>query len=395
LAFIPKFAQSVVENIRPHIAYLTASDPGDKRSWSGIHFSVVNALGKYCGNVTALGPYHPSGLIKQVRAYSFALRKLTGKRFDYSHSEKLARHYGKWFSEKLKAGKYDLVFATAASTELAFLETDLPVYYTADATFASMTGYYDFYSQLSARSLKEGNLTQQLALNKARQLFFPSQWAARSAASDYGIAQNKIHLVPFGANLEELPAAISEVKNTGECRLLFLGVEWERKGGPVALDTMKRLRSKGIDAKLTIVGCTPQISEDHVTIIPFLSKNDPVQRKKLYSILAESDFLILPTKAECFGLVFCEASAYGIPSLSADTGGVNGAIKNGINGFLFPPGSTGSPYAEKIAELSGKPEVLMKLRRSARELYDTSLNWDAWGKTVSEIILADYSRLRS
>lgn len=392
MAFIPKFAQFVVENNRPRIAYLTASDPNDKRSWSGIHFSVVQALEKHCGNVTALGPYHPSGLIKRGRAYSFALRKLTGKRFDYSHSEKLARHYGKWFSEKLRAGRYDLVFATAASTELAFLDTDLPVYYTADATFAGMTGYYDFYSQLSSRSLREGNLTQQLALNKARHLFFPSQWAARSAATDYGIAENKIHNIPFGANLEELPSAITAVKSSGECRLLFLGVEWERKGGPVALDTMKRLLSKGIDAKLTIVGCTPPVSEEHVTIIPFLSKNDPQQRKKLYGILAESDFLILPTKAECFGLVFCEASAYGIPSLATDTGGVSGAIKNGINGFLFPPGSTGAVYADKIAAVYGDPATMLKLRRSARELYDTSLNWETWGKTVSEIILSDYHR---
>lgn len=377
---------------QPHIAYLTASDPNDKRSWSGIHHFAIKALETHCGKVTPLGPYHPSALISYGRAFSLASRKISGKRFDYNHSERLAKAYGKYFSQKLKEGNYDLVVAVAASTELASLQTDLPVYYIADATFAGMIDYYDFYRNLLPRSIREGNAIQERALKKARQLFFSSEWAAQSAIRDYSISPGRVQVVPFGANLEETPGEISAASGTAECRLLFMGVEWERKGGPIAFDTMKRLRQKGIDAKLSVVGCTPPVSDEHLTVVPFLNKNDAAQRKELYRLIAASDFLVLPTRAECFGLVFCEASAFGVPSLATDTGGVSGAVKNGVNGFLFPPEANGAAYAEKIEMLITDKAKLNELRKSARQLYESELNWDAWGKKVSGFILEDYRK---
>lgn len=45
------------------------------------------------------------------------------------------------------------------------------------------------------------------------------------------------------------------------------------------------------------------------------------------------NFLLLPTIAECAGIVFAEASGYGIPSITYDTGGVGTYVIDGINGF--------------------------------------------------------------
>lgn len=379
---------------RLRIAYLTASDPDNPHSWSGIHYSAITELKKHFESVTALGPHEEKGIVLRGRVYSKLISLIQGKRFDYLHSIKLARAYGKYFSEQLKKKEYDLVFAVAASTELAFLETDLPIFYTADATFANMVDYYPYYSKLTRRSLQEGNEVQQLALDKCTKLIFPSDWAASSASGDYRAAENKIHVVPFGANLKEVPIQYTnpEISIDKQVNLLFVGVEWERKGGPVALEAFRDLRKRGLDVKLTIVGCNPDVSDEGVEIIPFINKKVDAERKRLNDLFANAHFFILPTQAECFGLVFCEASAFGTPSLAPHTGGVRSAIDHAQNGFLFSPFDKPGDYADKIEILMKHPMEYGILRKRCRAVYDAKLNWTAWGNAVAEIISATQSR---
>ena len=98
-------------------------------------------------------------------------------------------------------------------------------------------------------------------------------------------------------------------------------------------------------------------------------------------------FLILPTRAECFGVVFCEASAYGIPSMATDTGGIPNAVINGENGFRFPLDARGETYARKIVEIYQDYEnKYLPLSRSSRKTFDELLNWDHWAKKTDEAV---------
>jgi glycosyltransferase involved in cell wall biosynthesis len=127
---------------------------------------------------------------------------------------------------------------------------------------------------------------------------------------------------------------------------------------------------------------TPQ----NYSIIPFLDKSKKEDLKKLCDILSESHFLVLPTQFDAFGIVFCEASAYAMPSITANVGGVGQAVKDGKNGFLLPPDATASDYAKKIKILFNDKENYLKLRQSARNEFDTRLNWDVWGEKVNKIL---------
>jgi len=375
---------------RLRIAYLSSADPKDLRSWSGIHHSVFTALEKHVGQVSPIGPFVPRREYFIGRVISFLSSRVLKKRFDYTHSKRIAKAYGKYFNGKLKAGSYDLVFAVAASSELAYVETTLPIFYLADATFANVKGYYPFYSNLLPSSERQGEQIQKLALEKCAHLFFPSEWAANSAVDDYGISSEKITITPLGANMTVIPS-YSKRKRSGDdrqVRLLFIGVEWERKGGPCAIDALKNLQQRGYYTTLTIVGCTPEISVSGVQVIPFINKNDPAQREQFLELFRNHDFLILPTKAECFGLVFCEASAMGLPSLASDTGGVRGAIREGINGHLLRSQASGKDYSDKIIEIISDPVRYEELSVSSRALFDQELNWNTWGIRVAEQINA-------
>ena len=172
----------------------------------------------------------------------------------------------------------------------------------------------------------------------------------------------------MGANIDNPPEEFiieEKLKNTQVCNLLFLGVDWERKGGEIAFNTLKELNRKGVHTTLTVCGCIPpkEFSDSNMKIFPFLDKNKDDDYKIFIQILRKSHFLILPTRAECFGIVFCEASAFGIPSITTDTGGISNAVENGINGYRLPLDSSYLEYADKIYKLFINPDEYEKIVR--------------------------------
>ena len=103
-------------------------------------------------------------------------------------------------------------------------------------------------------------------------------------------------------------------------------------------------------------------------------------------IYQQQHFLILPTRFDCTPIVINEASAFGIPCLVANSGGVAGHLKNNENGFLIPYEDNGNGYAQKIEELINSPESYINLRKQTRQLYESQLNWEHWANEFQKII---------
>ena len=374
---------------RPRIAYLTQNDPRDRRAWSGIHYYMAQALQKHCGDVSYIGPIK-SRLEKFRKLMALLSRKLIGKRYLQSHSLSLSKWVGRIAGQRIEQGDFDVVFAPAGSVCLAHLQTKLPLIYLSDSTLALMSGYYPEFSNLSSRSFREANAVEQLAINNAQLLLFPSAWAARSAIKDYGADESRVHVAPLGANIDSWPSAekAASHQTSATCKLLFVGVEWERKGGAIAFETLVALNRMGFDSELTIVGCVPPKHFRHPKLrnIPFLNKNIPEQKQRLTDLFNEADFFLLPTRNECWGIAFCEANAFGLPVISTDTGGVSEVIRNGENGYLLPTSARGDAYAQIIAERFRDQVQYQSMRRRSRQIFEERLNWDAWGQAVSELV---------
>jgi len=139
---------------------------------------------------------------------------------------------------------------------------------------------------------------------------------------------------------------------------------------------------------LTICGCVPpsRFRVPGMHVIPFLDKNDPAQRKQLADLYLASHFFLLPTRSESYGIVFCEANAFGLPAITTNTGGVSDVISDGENGFMLLPAARGPEYAKLIAEIWQDRGRYSALARSSRRTFDERLNWDAWGLAVSKLI---------
>jgi glycosyltransferase involved in cell wall biosynthesis len=378
------------ENRRLKIAYLSAEDPHSKRSWSGTTYYMAQALQKYCGDVYHLGPIHS---IEKRLAYQLgrSIHLLFKKHIVHERLLFVARKHAQVAARRLAGRAFDVIFAPIGAGEIAFLETDLPIVLAEDATFAAMHNYYPSCSTMLRCSEHEGYLIQDRAYKKARVLLYPSQWAADSAIRDCGVNEQKVHVVPFGANLDTIPPrdVVLTKKKTDRCRLLLVGAGWERKGGSIAFETLLKLEELGIQAELTICGSVPPeiYKHERMKVIPSLDKHNEQQRKELENLYMQADFLLVPSRQECYGIVFCEASAFGLPSITSDTGGIAGAVIDRVNGFRLPYVARGDEYAKLLAEIYTDEQCYDKLVRSSRETFENRLNWDTWGMAVRDILL--------
>jgi glycosyltransferase involved in cell wall biosynthesis len=219
-------------------------------------------------------------------------------RYNLEHSYLLAFLYARAFTKLIKSDCYDIILAPRASTEIALLKTPIPIVYYTDTTFHSLYNYYEWFSGFSSFSVWEGNRIEKKALENASACIFTSEWAADSAREFYKIAGEKVHIIPWGPNLESIPLReeVLTPKQSDTCNLLFLGVEWHRKGGELAFNAFKHLKNRGYKAKLTICGCIPPTGfhDDDMTIIPFINKNTPEAKHQFHQLMLSHHFLVLP-----------------------------------------------------------------------------------------------------
>lgn len=372
---------------QPVIAYLSSANPNDKKVWSGTHYSIYRSL-QQIADVKVLGPYTPKNSFFFGALVNQLLLKLSGKRFDYRHSTFVAKAYGKFFSKQLKDIQPDLIVAAAASAELAYTDTNAPVIYLTDGTFAGCLNYHKVLTNLTNFSIQQGNAIEQAAITKSKFVVVSSLWAAKSVIADYGKNKEAVIVLPYGANFENIVPNKLTYTSGSVFKLLFVGVYWQSKGGDIAYKAFKILRDKGVAVTLTVMGCEPpqEYVTEGVSVIPFIDKNSKEGQEKMQKIYAEHHLLLLPTRFDCTPIVINEASAFGLPCLVANTGGVAGHLKEGQNGYLLPYTDTGAGYAVKIETFIASPETYNTLRASADALYKTELNWTHWLQKMQTVI---------
>jgi glycosyltransferase involved in cell wall biosynthesis len=180
---------------------------------------------------------------------------------------------------------------------------------------------------------------------------------------------------------------IIQGRDSGCCNLLFVGRYWESKGGPTALAVAQELHARGVRVQLDVVGCSmPGAVPEFVKVHGFVSKKSPEGRAKIDSLFRQSHFLIVPTRFEAYGLVFVEASSYGLPSLATEIGGVTTIVRNDANGRRFALDASAKEYADYVQKLMNDRQAYVALSRSSFGEYEQRLNWKTFGNTVRDLV---------
>ncbi len=367
--------------VRRTVAFVTFTGLEAVGSWPAICESMIHwleAAGHRVIRVKPVGTNNPL-LWKAVQG----IYRIAGMRFQSVRQEMIIKSLGASVNEQLHHEKPDLILCSS-SLPIPFLQKDCPIAFWTDATFKGMLDFYPEFSRMSKITVRNGMYFEDLALKKADLAIYSSHWAARSAIADHDADPTKVQVIPFGPNLRQPPSQeeiIQRIESLDrkECRSLFIGYDWERKNGPLLIEVHQELLRRGLPSRVIIIGCEPSIDRDirGVTVLGPMDKNEPSQEKLFKKALSESHFLVMPSKAECYGLVYTEASAYGIPSIACDVGGVSDAVRNGRNGQLFHVDATPIQIADHIEKVWSDQEAYRQLAISSREEYELRLNWPA------------------
>lgn len=366
------------------VGYLSTDNPKDRKSWSGTHYRMLNALEQEGLVVKILGPLKLNFIVSLYLKLKGAFHKVrTGKKFNKNHCIIRSKSYAKEFSKKINNQHIDILFAPAGSVIIAYLKTEIPICYLGDTSFNQIKDYYGAFTGFSKKSIKESNLIERLAIHNSHVQIYPSHWAADYVKSYYKAKNTKV--IKFGANIDKAPTEDEIIKDyTQTIKILFLGVDWERKGGDIALKAIDILSKTHTNFEFTVCGCRPPNGHLKMNVIPFLNKNITAEREEFHNLLCSHHILLLPTRAEAFGIVFCEANAYGLPIITTKTGGIESVISEGINGFALHPESTVDDYAHKLKYLIENKSELKRLALSSRIYYEQELNWETWGQSMKK-----------
>jgi glycosyltransferase involved in cell wall biosynthesis len=371
-------------------AFVTSSDPSNVQAWSGTIFYMLQAIQNSGIKTFTVGNLRESdwNLSKFKKLFYLIVCK---KNYLRNRELLICKKYASQIKKKLTSSEYDIIFSPG-TLELAYLKPEKPVVIWADATFAGMVDFYPEFTNLASETIRNGHRLEQMTLSKCRLAIYSSEWAANSAISNYQIDPNKVKIVPFGANIDSC-RDLSDIKKLNYskrfdiCKLLFVGVDWNRKGGDIVLDIAKRLNASGLRTELHVVGCAPPFeTPSFVKKHGFISKKSEQGRQQIDQLFSESHFLVLPTRSECFGVVFPEASSFGLPCLATNVGGVRAAVRDGVNGWTFQLDSPPDTYCEKIKTLMSSPQDYKNFSLSCFQEYSKNINWNTSSIAVSSLI---------
>lgn len=363
------------------ISYITRSNYNNTDSYSGTDFFIGKSLMENDFEVEFIDnlPTYPKIFCKIMQYLSKVIFKKNVV-CDYNPfvCKVLAYHIEKRISKDS-----DIILSTN-SILLSYVKTKKKKVFWTDATFAGLLNFYPDFSNLIEFSVNNGQIVESRALKNVDLAIYSSDWAVMTAKSNYKFDYNKVRMIPYGCNIDKKQQGLNidyiYDKQFDICRLLFVGKEWERKGGESVLNVVNSLQKMKVKTELTILGCKPifddNIRPSYIKELGFISKNNMEGQNSINQHYREAHFLIILPNAECAAMVFAEANSFCLPVISTNVGGISTVVKDEINGKLFELNTEPDIIAKYIKNIFHNKEMYQKLAISANNYYKTHLNWD-------------------
>jgi alpha-maltose-1-phosphate synthase len=202
---------------------------------------------------------------------------------------------------------------------------------------------------------------------KAAHLLVMGAPARDSLGADYGVEGSRISVVGGGLPYDDPP---TPQQLTDEPSILFIGRDFERKGGQVLLEAFDLVRNRIAGATLSIVGPARDFEVPGVTGYGKIR-----DRRELTNLYRRARVFCLPSLYEPYGLVLIEAMAHGIPCIGSAVQSIPEILEEGRAGLLVSPGNAGE-LAEGLIRLLTDDELAGSLAARGPRRVAESLTWD-------------------
>lgn len=254
----------------------------------------------------------------------------------------------------------------------------VPHFVYTDHTHLANLSYPDFdHKLLAARAWIK---LESEIYNRANGVFTMSSHVRNSLIELYNLPADKIHRIYAGSNTGIKPLPL-ENDNYGNKTVIYVGIDWERKGGPILLKAFERVLKAVPDAKLLIIGCKPPVN------MPQVRSLGRVPPEQVRQFLARSSVFCFPTRLEPFGIAPLEAYMQRIPVIASKIGAMPDVVEDGVSGILVEPNHV-EGFANSMIQLLTNPERCRQFGQRGHELVSKKYTWEHVGDRIRQHISA-------
>ena len=351
----------------------------DKRkSWSGTYYSIYKELGKLYDikDISIETPF-----LSKVKR--MLLRKYGIGKYEFSFTDI------KKLSKKLtNGGVYD--------NKCAFQYAETPVvdgihnyiYQDMCADFIlnvilekpEFSAHY-IYSHVDRKKLKKRCEDQKVFYDKCAGIFTMGRWLSDYLTDKLGVDASKVHCVGAGVDID---TSMINPHNRENRRILFVGRNFEAKGGKIVVEAFEKLKKLIPNAELFIVGPEKNPLDNSIDGVFYKGVLSGQELLECYNIC---DIFCMPSYVDAYGKVFTEAICCGLPCIARNVLSMPEIIRNGENGYCIDSDDT-----DNLADVMYKLLIDNDMHKNVedkREYYCDYYSWSAVAKRISAVIDKD------
>jgi len=218
-----------------------------------------------------------------------------------------------------------------------------------------------------------------------------SAWARRVLLQLYSLPVDRVHVAEPGVERGELAPGTATAG-----ALLSVAAVIPGKGHDVLLDALAPLADLPWQCL-----CVGSLERDPMFVERLRRRvaaggmderirfSGPQAGAELAGSYGAADVLVLPSRAESYGMVVAEALARGLPVVAAEVGGVPEALGHGADGtrpgLLVPPDDPPA-LRDALRAWLEDADLRLRLRRAARERRESLAGWSTTTSAVADVL---------
>lgn len=221
----------------------------------------------------------------------------------------------------------------------------------------------------SNKMVKDAIAGEKRFLDRCSLVWTNSEWTAQGLLKQ-GVSADKLLIHPPAAHFD-VPEKAD--RDWSDCRILFVGATWQRKGGHILENAFRILKKVVPNAQLDIVGCNPKIKIPGVKVHGYLRKNQPKENELLSNLFRNATIYCMPTLWDSTGIVFMEAALWELPVVMFAGQGREQIFPDSM--AISIKEKNAETLARELINLANNPERMQEMGKAGRELVLREYQW--------------------